>query len=107
MELRPHIHATYSTYSVGLFYSVAQIARGASGRISTPQVVLRRERSVRSEYNRAPLKEKKSQNKRRSIVKSSICTLIVVLTGSLAGAQTTYYVATTGSDSNPGTSAQP
>jgi hypothetical protein len=40
-------------------------------------------------------------------VKSSICTLLVVLAASLAGAQTTYYVATSGSDSYPGTSAQP
>src|SRR6267378_251970 len=38
---------------------------------------------------------------------SSICNLMVLLTAPLAGAQTTYYVATNGSDSNPGTSAQP
>jgi len=38
---------------------------------------------------------------------SGICNLMVLLTAPLAGAQTTNYVATTGSDSNPGTSAQP
>src|SRR5436190_7010307 len=37
---------------------------------------------------------------------SNICSL-VLSTASLAAAQTTYYVATTGNDSNPGTSAQP